>query len=83
VIALLFNRERLDTSWAALHGWPLLLQLVAWLLFLPVVAGLWIWETSWPILLRLVIILALAWATIFTFNPLKARKGPALSKEPA
>jgi hypothetical protein len=82
-LALIFNNQLLDSTWAAFRSWPLLVQLLAGLLFLPVAAGLWVWETSWPVLLRLVLVAGLAWATFFTFNPWKARNRPELSKEAA
>ena len=70
-IALLFNRELLDTVWQSFRGWNLILQLLVGLLFLPVVAGLWIWETSWPMWLRLILVIGLGVATIYTFFPRK------------
>ena len=70
-VALLFNPETLDTTWQAFLDWPLILQLVVGLLVLPVVLGLWIWQTSWPLLLRLVLVLGLAWVTVYTFFPRK------------
>lgn len=69
--ALLFNRELLDTTWQAFRSWPLVIQLVIGLLVLPVIAGLWIWETSWPVLLRLILVAGLAWVTVHTFLPRK------------
>ncbi len=69
--ALLFNRGLLDSAWQTFLGWPLLLQIVVSLLVLPVLAGLWIWETSWPLVLRLVLVFGLAWVTIYTFFPRK------------
>jgi hypothetical protein len=33
--------------------------------------GLWIWNTSWPIWLRLILIIGLAWGTVYTFFPKK------------
>lgn len=68
---LLFNRDMLDTTWQAFSSWPLIVQLAVGLLVLPVVLGLWIWETSWPLLLRLVLVIGLAWVTIYTFFPKK------------
>jgi hypothetical protein len=38
------------------------------------VIGLWVWETSWPILLRLVLVAGLAWVTLYTFFPWKKAK---------
>ena len=69
--ALLFNPDTLNTVWQAFRGWPLILQLVVGLLVLPFVLGLWIWQTSWPLLLRLLLVLGLAWVTVYTFFPKK------------
>jgi nucleoside permease NupC len=70
--ALLFNRELLDITWQAFRGWPLIIQVVVGLLVLPVTAGLWIWQTSWPLILRLVLVAGLAWVTVYTFFPRKS-----------
>ncbi len=67
--ALLLNQGMLDTTWQMFAGWPLVVQVLVGLLVLPVVAGLWIWETSWPVLLRLVLVAGLAWVTVYTFRP--------------
>lgn len=74
--ALLFNNEMLDTVWQSFRSWPLVVQLVAGLLVLPVVLGLWIWESTWPVLLLLVLLTGLAWVTVYTFFPRKARSQP-------
>jgi hypothetical protein len=70
--ALIFNQALLDTAWQTLRGLPFIVQAVVWLLVLPVAAGLWIWETSWPLWLRLVLVIGLGWVTIYTFFPKKA-----------
>jgi len=70
--ALVFNRDLLISAWDTLRAWPLVVQLLVWLLTLPVTLGLWIWQTSWPLLLRLVLVAGLAWATLYVFNPWKA-----------
>lgn len=69
--AVLLNRDMLDTTWQAFRNWPLILQLVVGILVLPIVLGLWIWQTSWPLLLRLILVLGLAWVTVYTFFPRK------------
>ena len=51
------------------RSWPLVIQFAIGLLILPVILGLWIWETSWPWLLRLILVLGLAWVTVYTFFP--------------
>ena len=70
--ALIFNQALLDTAWQMLRGLPFSVQAVVWLLVLPVAAGLWIWETSWPLWLRLVLVIGLGWVTVYTFFPRKA-----------
>jgi hypothetical protein len=67
--ALIFNQALLDTAWQTLRGLPVIVQAVVWLLVLPVAAGLWIWETSWPLWLRLLLVIGLGVVTIYTFFP--------------
>ena len=68
-VALLFNRAFLDTVWQALRAMPMVVQVLVWLLILPVALGLWIWETSWPLWVRLILVVGLGWATLYTFFP--------------
>jgi hypothetical protein len=67
--ALLLNQELLDRTWRRFRSWNLFLQLLVALLVLPVVLGLWIWQTRWPAWLRLVVVAGLAWMTEYTFFP--------------
>ncbi|MDQ2692711.1 MAG: hypothetical protein M3Y68_11800 [Chloroflexota bacterium] len=67
--ALIFNQALLDSVWISFRGLPWIAQGVVWVLILPVTAGLWIWETSWPLWLRLLLVIGLAWVTIYTFFP--------------
>lgn len=50
--ALLLNPELLDKTWRVFCSWNILVQLFVALLVLPVVLGLWIWQTRWPGWLR-------------------------------
>ena len=75
--ALLTNRDLLDTTWQSFRSWPLIIQLVVGLLVLPVTLGLWIWETSWSLWLRLILLAGLAWVTVYTFFPWKTPSRPA------
>ncbi len=68
-IALLLNREILDRVWRSFRSWNILIQLFVVLLVLPVVLGLWIWQTRWPSWVRLVLVVGLAWMTEYTFFP--------------
>jgi hypothetical protein len=69
IAVLFFRRETLDKTWQQIRRLPLLLQLLLWLLFLPVMAGLWIWQTAWPLWLRLLLVAGLAWWNVFVFFP--------------
>ena len=69
VAALLLKREALKNVWRSIRRLPLLVQLLLWLLFLPVMLGLWIWQTSWPLWLRLVLVAGLAWWNVYVFFP--------------
>jgi hypothetical protein len=79
--ALLFNREMLDSAWQTFRSWPLVLQIVVGLLVLPVALGLWIWETTWSVWLRLILVVSLGWITIYLFWPRKTRSQPETSSE--
>lgn len=70
--ALLFNRAHLDSAWQAFRGLPMIAQLGVGLLLLPLVLGLWIWQMPWPFWVRLVLVIGLAWATVYTFLPRQA-----------
>jgi hypothetical protein len=67
--ALVLSQGSLDASWHWIRTLPLIVQGLVWVLFLPVVVGLWIWETSWPLLLRLVLVLGVAGWNLLVFLP--------------
>ena len=66
---LLWSPASVDQVWRWIGDLPLLIQAVVWLLFLPVMVGLWVWETAWPLVLRLVIVAALAAWSVMIFLP--------------
>jgi hypothetical protein len=68
-LALIVSQGSLDAAWHWIRELPLLVQGVVWVLFLPVVAGLWIWETTWPLVVRLILVAGLAWWNLFMFLP--------------
>ena len=71
-LALARSQPSLDAAWARIRGLPMIMRGAAWLLFLPVVAGLWVWRTSWPMAARLTVIGGLAGWNLLVFLP-----GPA------
>ena len=70
--ALIFNQALLDVVWQFFRGMPLAVQVIVGFLALPVVLGLWIWETSWPLWIRLILVIGLGFTTIYTFFPKQA-----------
>jgi ABC-type amino acid transport system permease subunit len=73
--ALIWSQGSLDAAWQAVRGLPLLVQLVVWVLFLPVMVGLWVWETTWPLLLRLIVVLGIAGWNLLIFLPRALQAG--------
>ena len=66
---LLWSQGSVDQVWEAIRGLPLIVQLFVWLLFLPVMIGLWVWETSWPLIMRVVLVLGIAGWNLLVFLP--------------
>jgi hypothetical protein len=54
ITALVVNREWLDVLWNWAQALPMVARIIVWVLFLPILVGLWIWESTWPVLGRLV-----------------------------
>ena len=50
--ALIVNPECLDQLWNWVGALPLVVEVIVWILFLPIMVGLWIWESSWPTFIR-------------------------------
>ena len=72
--ALVLDPATLDTAWRSIGSQPLVLQAVAWLLFLPLMAGMWVWSTDWPLVVRVALIVTLAGWNLLVFMP---RREPA------
>lgn len=67
--ALVASQGSLDAAWEWLRGLPLVLQGLATFLLLPLVVALWVWETSWPLVLRVALVGGLAAFNLYTFFP--------------
>lgn len=74
---LIWSRGTIDQAWTSIHALPLVAQAVVWLLFLPVMVGLWIWETTWPVIVRVVLVVSIAGWNLLVFLP-KAAQAPRL-----
>jgi hypothetical protein len=67
--AMVADPGRLDEAWRTITGLSFVGQALAWLLFLPLMAGLWVWSTDWPLLVRIVIVVAIAGWNLVAFLP--------------
>ena len=67
--AIVASQGSLDEVWRWIREMPLAGQIVVGLLTLPVTIGLWIWETSWPLIVRLVLVVGIGTVNLVTFFP--------------
>jgi hypothetical protein len=72
-IGLVWSAGTVEDAWRAIRALPLVVQALAWVLFLPVMVGLWIWESSWPFVVRLVLLASVAGWSLLVFLPKAAR----------
>ncbi len=72
-VALVWSQGSLDRIWETIREWPLIVQAIAWLLFLPVMVGLWAWETSWPLVVRLIVVAGAAGWNLLVLLPRAAQ----------
>jgi hypothetical protein len=72
-IGLVLSQGSVDQAWNAIRDLPLIVQGVIWLLFLPVMIGLWIWESTWPLLVRLILVAGVAGWNLLVFLPKAAQ----------
>jgi hypothetical protein len=59
-IALIASQGSLDAAWEWIRSLPLIAQAVVWVAFLPVVLGLWVWQTDWTLVVRVLVIAGIA-----------------------
>jgi hypothetical protein len=67
--ALIWSHGSIDAAWQWIRDMPLVVQGLIWLLFLPVMLGLWIWETTWPLALRLPLVVGIGGWNLIMFLP--------------
>jgi hypothetical protein len=67
--ALTLRPELLAEAWLALVGSPLAIQAVAWLLFLPLMAGMWVSQADWPPLATAVVMAGIAGWNLLVLRP--------------
>ena len=73
---LLRSQATVDRAWARIRALPMLVQLLVWLLFLPVMLGLWIWKTTWPLVVRVALLIGIAGWNLIVFLPRAFQAAP-------
>jgi hypothetical protein len=73
--ALVVDPGALGSLWHAIRGLWLPVQAAVWVLALPWMIGLWIWQTAWAPWLRLLLAAGIAVANVYAFFPRNA-SGP-------
>jgi hypothetical protein len=66
---LLLRREALDGAWYSFRHQSRVVQGLEAVVLLPWVVALAVWESKWALAVRVVLVVGLAWATIFAFLP--------------
>ena len=79
IAAVVANPAALDAAWDAIVSLPLVVQAVAWLLFLPLMGGLWVWTTDWSLLIRVALVVGIAGWNLVVFLPRRETTSPAAS----
>ena len=73
VLALVFNQEWLYSIWDWVQTLPLVAEIIVWVLFLPIMVGLWTWQSSWSVFVQLLILAALiGWTSLAVSSFVKA-----------
>ena len=73
VIALVVNPEWLDILWNWVQRLPAVLRILAWVFITPIMTALWIWESSWSTIVRLLAFAGIAgWTALAVSSFLKA-----------
>ncbi|TNB72138.1 hypothetical protein FHJ30_11315 [Arthrobacter sp. BB-1] len=66
---LLVRQGNLADLWAAFRGQPWVLQGLEFLVLLPWTAALWVWNTAWELWIRALLLVGLAWVSLYLLFP--------------
>jgi hypothetical protein len=72
-VVLLLRQGDLSELWAAFQAQAWILQGLEFLIFLPSGAALWLWNTPWELWIRALLVIGLAWASLYLLNPWRSR----------
>ncbi len=74
--ALVVDPAILESVRRTIEGLPVVVQWVTWVLFLPVIGGLWAWTTDWPLVVRGLLVVGLAGWNLVMFIPRRETTSP-------
>lgn len=66
---LIFDPARLDAVWTWFRELPVVGQVAGWVLLLPLVVALAVWEAPWALWIRVTLVIVLAVANLIVFAP--------------
>ncbi|HSL26118.1 MAG TPA: hypothetical protein VLA54_07515 [Acidimicrobiia bacterium] len=77
--------ETIDGIWQSVRELTWWLQVPLWIILLPWMVGLWVWESSWPLWARVLAVATIAVVNLISFYPWKkqVRVEPAPNPERA
>jgi hypothetical protein len=81
LLTLILNREWPKEIWSWTQALPPIPGLIVWVFLLPIMAALWIWESSWPSFGRLVGFAGIAAWTFLAIYSIYKYFRPASTKE--
>lgn len=58
-----------SVTWHWFRGFPLVVQLILALVFLPWLAALWVWQSAWPVMLRALVTAGIMLFVLVAFFP--------------
>jgi hypothetical protein len=73
-VLLITAPENLDTAWQWIRDLPIILEVVAWVLLLPWMLAYVVWQTSWALWVRIVVVAVLIGGVASSFWASKDRR---------
>lgn len=67
----LYTPGGLDSVWQSVRELPVVVQIVLWLVLLPYMAALWVWQADWGVPVRVGVIGGIALGTVLLSIPRK------------
>ena len=67
----LYTPGGLDSLWESVRALPAVVQVILWLVLLPYMAALWVWQADWSVPVRVGVIGGIALGTVLLSIPRK------------